>query len=1353
MPSDTLTAPPFDPALLSRLLDLDETAPPAPAGDPDPHAPFPLTEIQRGYLLGRDPDLPLGGTACQFYYEIDCETLDVRRYRDAWARMVRRHPMLRAEILDATRQRVREMVPDLNIPLHDWSGGSEACAERALAALRRRLARDLPARERWPLFDVELSLWPTGRTRIHLRFDLLVTDQQSILTILDEVARLYRDPGLQLPEPEITFKQVIEGRTSDDGDRARRYWCARAADLPAAPQLPMPCPLERIGRPIYERLSQRIEPAPWNRLKVLAAELGVTPSCVLLGLFGEALAVWSETRHFCLNMTLFDRPAVHPDIDRVVGDFTTNLLFEMDLRLPMPRRERFARLQNALWRDIEHSAFSGVAVMREMARARGHLEGPLMPVVFTSTLSQNDARLFADAQAQPGRPVLSLSQTPQVILDNQVMEWEGALLVNWDVAVNALAPEVARDLFDRFTGLIAELADDPSRIDRASAAMPDPDAAMIEPPLVPPGPEDGKARLADAWLQALPGCGDRPAIRTSNRILTHTALARRVAGIAASLRERGLGRGATVALLLEKSPDQIAACLAVSLAGAAYVPVDTNQPAARQARILADLRPDLLLYKSQLPESLRDIVAGRSLDLDATGDGDPAGLAALEGAGPQDCAYIIYTSGSTGQPKGVTVTHAAAVNTIRDVSRRFGIGGDDCVLGLSELHFDLSVYDVFGVLGCGGALALPDPDQQRNPAHWHRLCAEAGVTLWNTVPGLFALLADYHEVGGTSPAPALRTVLLSGDWIPLDLPERAWRLWPAARIVSLGGATEAAIWSIAHPIDSVDPDWTSIPYGRGLGRQQVFVLDKALSLCPPGKTGDLFIAGDGLATGYHGDPEKTRRHFFPHPRTGLPLYRTGDLGRYRTDGVIVFQGRADGQVKINGFRVETGEIARALKTHAAVEDAEILAVGDGRHPRLAAFVKSATVPPPAPSSLQDHLAALLPGHMLPAHWGFVEAWPLTANGKLDRKALAAGLPAQPARTGRAPAGDAVEVAVLDMVARTLNQPAVAMTDNLVALGATSLELIALANRIETQYGCRPALTELARAVAMPDLVALVRGLTANRTDAPIWPGERRLRDRLSRSRAIADPVARRLFKNGLARPVFSGESVPLDRDDVPIAQPNRRSWRCFHDGVLPLDALGLLLGALRRHHADGEERFQYASAGGLYPVETYLLIPDGRVEGLAGGGYWYDPESHRLVACSAPERIPDLGRLSAGNRDWVGQGRFLIVFAAALDRILPLYEGASLPFALIECGAMCQLLEQTAAGLAEDGFAERGLPDIGLCQLGDLPPEELSRLLGLPPDRLYLHGMVGGMIDPEQAAAWRATPKSHAPQAMTEGTL
>ena len=895
MSTSTSTALSFDPALLSRLLGVEA---PSRLRAHDAHAPFPLTEIQRGYLLGRDPSLPLGGAACQFYYELDCETLDIERYRAAWRRVLERHPMLRARILDAARQEIAKTVPQLEIVVHDLS--DDAARDAAIEAVRHRLARALPAQDRWPMIDVEISRMPAGSMRIHLRFDLLIADQQSILILLDEVARFYRNPDFCLAEPAITFRDcVLAEPDAADLDRGRRYWQDRASSLPDAPALPLIAPAQEAGTPVYDRLSHTVDKAQWEGLKATTAVLGVTPSAVLLSLFAEALSAFVAGAHFCLNMTLFNRPPIHPDVDRVVGDFTTNMLFEVDLRPAETRRARFARLQALLWRDMEHSLVSGTAVTRDMALARGHLDRPLMPVVFTSTLTQNDTRLFSDAAAQPGRPVLALSQTPQVMLDNQVMEWSGALSINWDIAVNVLDIAIARPLFSRFVTLVEALANNPSMLDETVGGHADPADALMAPAIV--AEAERRERLADLWLRALPGAMDRPAIATSGAMLTHADLARQVAGIANALAAAGIGHGDRVAIRLEKSPDQVAACLAVSLVGAIYVPLDIAQPLARQTRILSDLAPAALLGHGAVPEAFADCTPVVAIDLSTLAEGDPETLHRLAGAEPDDLAYIIYTSGSTGTPKGVMVTHAAAVNTIADVSRRFGIDGTDCVLGLSQLHFDLSVYDIFGVLGAGGTLVLPDPAEQQNPAHWHALATRHGVTVWNSVPGLLSLFVDYHEVAGALPSPTLKTVMLSGDWIGLDLPERTRHLWPDAKQYSLGGATEAAIWSIVHAIDGVDPAWTSIPYGRALGRQQVFVLDGDLALAPIGHTGDLYIAGDGLALGYFNDAEKTAAHFFRHPRTGLALYRTGDLGAYNADGKIIFQGRADAQVKIKRF--------------------------------------------------------------------------------------------------------------------------------------------------------------------------------------------------------------------------------------------------------------------------------------------------------------------------------------------------------------------------------------------------------------------------------------------------------------------
>jgi amino acid adenylation domain-containing protein len=1350
MPMNANSAAAFDTELLSRLLGMDANvlAPETSAGDAN--APFHLTDIQRGYLLGRDPALPLGGSACQFYYELDCETLDIAAYRAAWEKVIARHPMLRARMLDAASQKIEESLLALAMPVHDLRGWPDADA--GLAAIRKRLARDLPASDKWPMLDVELSLQPSGRTHIHLRFDLLVTDQHSILKILDEVARFYRDPALVLDNPAITFRDyVMQAAEQAELDRAQQYWRDRAKTLPDAPQLPLLRAPSDAGAPHYERISGQVEKSAWDRVKTIALGLGITPSCILLDLFSEALAEWSETPHFCLNMTLFNRRPVHPDIDQVVGDFTTNLLFEIDLRQPERRRDRLVALQQALWRDIEYCTVSGMEVTREMALAQGHLDRPLMPVVFTSTLTQNDARLFTDAAAQPGVPILALSQTPQVILDNQVMECGGALAVNWDIATSALDITIARALFERFVSLIDRFAREAGMLDEIVSGIRDPGADDI----VNPDSEKCSERLTDLWLRCLPQSLERTAVASSAGAITHQALARQVAGLVEAMLASGIGKGQTVCIYLEKSTDQIAACLAVSVIGAVYVPIDLDQPVHRQVRILSDLKADALLHAAAVPGDLTASLSDTlCLNVAALEAGRIETLFAIEGAEPDDLAYIIYTSGSTGQPKGVMVTHAAAVNTVRDVSGRFGIGAGDSVLGLSQLHFDLSVYDIFGVLGVGGALVLPDMEQRQNPAHWQDLCNRFGVSVWNTVPGLFALLTDYHEVQGSRPMPALKTIMLSGDWIPLDLPRRSRAIWPDARIHSLGGATEASIWSIFHTVDHIDPAWTSIPYGRALSRQQVFVLDENLHIAPRGKTAELYIAGDGLALGYFNDAEKSAAHFFPHSRTGLLLYRTGDLGAYAPDGSIIFQGRVDNQVKINGYRIEIGEITRALKIHPDVEDAHVLAVGTGRQPRLAAFVKTRlAVSGDHMPDLAEHLAARLPHYMVPVQWQAVAEWPLTPNGKLDRKALAARLSEQqdtevPAASATVPAGPVanrnVERAVLDMVADILKYPAVTLEDNLVNLGASSLELIALANRIEAFSDTRPPLTELARAVRLPDLIALVEHLMPEAPDivAEIWPGERAFRHYLVRNRPITDPVARRLFKNKRTSPAFTTPAIQLaDVRGEQVFDANRRSWREFTGGMISAADLSALLLPLRRHYANGAEKRLYASAGGLYPVETYLLAAEGRAETLGCGGYYYDPANHTLSSCGKPGIAKDFTALSSGNSDWIGTSSLIVCFVTSLDAIVPLYDTASLPFSMIECGAMCQVLEQAASALP-----------LGVCQIGDMPLQEIGRRLALPDDRLCLHTLAVGTLEPQTQSLWNDMPKLYA-QDMSEGTL
>ncbi|MGO9959457.1 MAG: AMP-binding protein, partial [Solirubrobacteraceae bacterium] len=288
----------------------------------------------------------------------------------------------------------------------------------------------------------------------------------------------------------------------------------------------------------------------------------------------------------------------------------------------------------------------------------------------------------------------------------------------------------------------------------------------------------------------------------------------------------------------------------------------------------------------------------------------------------------------------------AAVNTILDINRRFGVGDRDRVLGLASLGFDLSVYDLFGILGVGGTLVLPDPERRGDPSHWAELAERHEVTVWNSVPAQLQMLSDYLRAAPDRAPGSLRLAMLSGDWIPVTLPGEIRALAPDVRLVSLGGATEAAIWSIWFQIDDLDPSWHSIPYGRPLANQTFAVLDESMLPCPDLVAGELYIGGVGVAAGYAGDEAQTAERFVTDPRTGERLYRTGDLGRYLHSGDIEFLGREDAQVKIRGHRIELAEIETALLADPGVAAATVVAHGDRPLERsLAAFVEPARVVP------------------------------------------------------------------------------------------------------------------------------------------------------------------------------------------------------------------------------------------------------------------------------------------------------------------------------------------------------------------------------------------------------------------------
>ncbi|OLF53749.1 non-ribosomal peptide synthetase, partial [Pseudomonas chlororaphis] len=924
-----------------QILDLLQAQEqPLVSADPaNRHAPFALTDVQNAYLLGRQSSFGYGNVACHGYLELSWPALDPQRVEQAWNQLIARHDMLRAVIASEGSQRVLPEVPHYSVAVADLRGLGAEQRQQHVQQIREGMEQKLYPTEQWPLFELRLSRGD-GADTLHFSMDSLIADWASAQLLFNELEHLLHQPQAPLPPLDISFRDyLLTERGLLEGSRHQRdreYWLARVDELPAAPQLPKPMAGEQTTPARFRRHSAHLAAPQWTALKNAASEHGLTPSIVVLTAYAGVLQRWSQQPAFSLNLTLLNRLPLHPQVDRLVGDFTSVSLLHVKDPQGLDFTEQARQLGGQLFADLEHRLFSGIAVMREIGRRRGR-EAAAMPVVFTSAIG-----LAIEPPATSGRQVgHGITQTPQVTLDCQVMDDRHGLHIHWDVRQGVFPDGLVDDMQHAFCDELQLLASDPAAwghslhvplpawqqrerlaANATAAALPD-------------------ERLQDGFLAMARQQPDALAVIAADGRLNYAELARRALAVAAALDAGGCQAGEPVAILMPKGVDQVVAAYGVLLAGAAYLPLDSNAPAARRDRVLANAGVRHVLGQSQalpttpLPEALHWHAV----------DQLPARPFQPRAGSADELAYVIYTSGSTGEPKGVMISHRAALNTVQDINRRFQVNAGDRLLGLAQLSFDLSVYDLFGPLAMGATLVLPDPARGADPSHWAELVQRHQVTLWNSVPAQLQMLAHYLQAE-PRPLDSLRLALLSGDWIALGLPPQLQQLLPALKLVALGGATEASIWSNLHPIGTIDPAWRSIPYGLPLANQGFRVLDGQWRDAPTWVPGDLYITGVGLALGYLNDPALSQARFFDHPLDGQRLYRTGDRGRYLPGGELEFLGREDGQVKIRGHRIELGEIDAALLACPGVEHAISLAAGEPNGERsLLAFVTAERVEP------------------------------------------------------------------------------------------------------------------------------------------------------------------------------------------------------------------------------------------------------------------------------------------------------------------------------------------------------------------------------------------------------------------------
>ncbi|XCN74100.1 MAG: amino acid adenylation domain-containing protein [Candidatus Electrothrix aestuarii] len=813
--------------------------------------------------------------------------------------------------------------------------------------------------------------------------DILLRDLRSAYNaFMEDKQPDLSDLDIEYSDFAIWQRQWLQG---DILQQQLNYWCQQLKDIPEL--LELPTDKTRPAHPDYQGGSYNHSlPSLLSReIITLGRQQGVTTFMTMLTAFSILLARYSRQNDICIGSPIANR--THSQTENIVGLFVNTLVLRSQINFEQSFNELLDTTRRTCLSAYAHQDIPFEMLVEQLRPNRNMSHSPLFQVMFAFQTPLPDLEL-SEIEAELYDIDYPISKFDLTLFAE---EKEGEIRCSWEYATDLFSKDTIIRMSEHLTTLLRDIADYPDKAVAQLKMLTEQEYQQQQRWNYTEGniPEHTLITQFEQQAEKTP---DNIAVIFEDQSLSYQQLNQQANQLAHHLLSLGLDRekNSLIAVSQHRSPEMIINVLAVLKAGMAYVPIDPTYPKERIQQTLLHSEANFLLTHRALGEQLELEEHCRVVYSDEVSLSDYSGKNLARDIDPDEIAYVIFTSGSTGKPKGVVISHRSAMNTVDDINERFAVTEQDSILALSSLSFDLSVYDIFGLLSVGGTVIVPHPESAKEPAYWADMVMRHQITLWDTVPALMQIYVDYIAGQPELVPDSLRLVMMSGDWIPTSLPGKINELCPEAQVISLGGATEASIWSIHFPIDTVDSSWKSIPYGKPLRNQQFHVLNESLEPCPVLVPGSLYIGGIGLALGYWRDEEKTQAAFIHHPQTGERLYKTGDLGRYLADGNIEFLGRDDFQIKLNGFRIELGDIESALRQHPVAEDTLVTVHGQGDNKFLVAYLTTREEHSGISfdgNELHDWLRERLPEYMLPQHIIPLDGFPLTANGKIDRTAL------------------------------------------------------------------------------------------------------------------------------------------------------------------------------------------------------------------------------------------------------------------------------------------------------------------------------------------------------------------------------
>jgi amino acid adenylation domain-containing protein len=1009
--------------------------------------------------------------------------------------IVRRHEVLRTLFVASARgvtQRVVAHAPR-RLACIDLAALPAPLARRAAGEVGHAEARAPFDLARGPLLRATLLRLADGEHRLLLTFHHIAADGWALALFFDELALLYGAAAAGTPSPlpelpvQIADYALWQRAWLRDEVLAEElaYWRQALAGVPARLALPTDRPRPAVQAFRGSMLERRLPAALGEDLGGLARARRATLFMALLGGLEITLQRYCRQHDLVVGTPVANRGRV--EIEPLIGFFVNTLALRADLAGDPPVAALLGRVRESALGAYAHQDLPFERLVAELQPERDLGRTPIFQILM---VLQN---------ARPAEPRLpGLEVTPLAIptgaakldLSLALAADASGLRAQWTYDASLFDGATIARLAAHCEQLWAEMVLAPERRLSALSMLTAAERAQLAAwnDTLATYPEGlTLSRLLAAQIERTP---DAVALLHEGEELTYRQLGRRVGALAGELRRRGVGPEVRVGLYFERSPELVVGLLGVVAAGGAYVPLDPSYPWGRVAAMLEDAAPRLLLTVTARRSSLAGVGAPvlclDALEPPAVADLPPAAWAGS--CAEENLAYVIFTSGSTGRPKGVMNSHRGIVNRLLWMQETFPFTAADRVLQKTPASFDVSVWELFAPLLAGSTLVVARSDGHRDPAYLARLIAEAGITVVHFVPSL--LRAFLAEPDLKSSCATLRRIFTSGEALPGELAQLCLARLDA-ELHNLYGPTEAAVEVTWWACERGDPR-AGVPIGRPIANTEIHLLDPDLNPVPAGLQAELFIGGVQVARGYLGRPDLTAERFVPDGasgRYGARLYRTGDAARWRTDGAIEFLGRLDHQVKIRGVRIELGEVEAALRGHPRIDDAVVVALPEPGSTlpepppaqQLVAYLVAAGTAPSA-AEIRDWLLRSLPEAMVPAVFVRLPALPLTASGKIDRRALPAPERAAPAAVSGAPL-TATEELLAGIWAEVLGTAPASAGDDFFDLGGHSLLAAQVVARVREIFRCELGLRAIFAATTLQALAARIDAARAARGGA------------------------------------------------------------------------------------------------------------------------------------------------------------------------------------------------------------------------------------------------------------------------------